>query len=412
MNGCPVQINIPGFIRHVAAGDFAAAVRALKEQTKLPAICGRVCPQEVQCEAQCILGKKGEPVAIGRLERFVADWEAAQGGIAIAAKAPATGKSIAVIGSGPAGLTAAGDLALQGHRVVIFEALHTPGGVLVYGIPQFRLPKEVVKREVEALQQLGVEIRVNQPIGTAITVPDLISHGFDAIFIGTGAGLPKFMGIPGENLKGVYSANEFLTRVNLMKAWRDDYDTPILPSKATAVIGGGNVAMDAARTAQRLGAEQVFIVYRRTKAEMPARHEEVEHAVEEGIIIKELLNPVAIEANADGQVQGLKCHCQKLTDPDESGRRKPVGIPDAFETLPVDCVIVAIGQNANPLLGRNWPELTMDKHGHIQVDTNGMTSVPGVFAGGDIVTGAATVIEAMGAGKIAARAIGEYLQGK
>lgn len=413
VKGCPVEIDIPGFIGHIQEGQFLKAVHKLKETNNLPAICGRVCPQETQCEEQCILGKKGEPIAIGRLERFVADIEVSLGKVRVPPIPPWSGKRVAVVGAGPAGLTAGADLALAGHKVVIFEALHAPGGVLVYGIPEFRLPKDIVQRECEYLEELGVEFRMNMPIGNAASVPQLLKEGFDAVFIGTGAGLPWFLGIPGENLKGVYSSNEFLTRVNLMKAYKfPEYDTPVLCGNNVAVIGGGNVAMDSARSALRLGADNVYIVYRRTRKEMPARDEEIEHALEEGVVFKELTNPMRVLGDDQGWINGLECVLMELGEPDDSGRRRPVPIKGSEHVIKVDEFIVAIGQGPNPILTRDWSELELDKRGNIPVDETQMTNIPGVFAGGDIVTGAATVIEAMGAGKKAARSIDEYLKGK
>jgi len=412
VHGCPVEVNIPAFIAEVVAGNLPAAASVIRRTNNLPAVCGRVCPQESQCEFKCILGVKGKPVAIGRLERFVADTEAAHGGLAAPALPAPSGKRVAIIGAGPAGLTAAADLSIMGHRVVIFEALHASGGVLAYGIPEFRLPKEIVRRESEFLEKLGVEFRFNTPVGPAIPGPRLLEEGFDAVFIGTGAGLPNFLGIPGENLKGVYSSNEFLTRVNLMKAYRfPEYGTPVLRGKNVAVVGGGNVAMDSARCALRLGAEKVNIVYRRTRAEMPARLEELEHAVEEGIVIQELVNPIRVVDNGEGWVGGIECIRQELGEPDASGRRKPVAIKGSEMVIPADQFVVAVGQGANPLLTRTWPGLATDRHGHIKVDSHSLaTVVPGVFAGGDIVTGAATVILAMGAGKTAARSIDFFLK--
>jgi glutamate synthase (NADPH/NADH) small chain len=409
--GCPVNIDIPAFIKNIAEGRFAASVRKLRETNNLPAICGRVCPQETQCEQLCILGKKSEPIAIGRLERFAADWEAAQGKAAVPELAEATGRRAAVVGAGPAGLTAAADLALRGHKVTVFEALHSPGGVLVYGIPEFRLPKAIVHRECQFLEELGVEFKCSMPIGGGLSVPLLLREGFDVAFIAVGAGLPYFMGIPGENLKGVYSSNEFLTRVNLMKAYRfPEYETPVLVGRNVAVVGGGNVAMDAARSALRLGAENVYIVYRRTRKEMPAREEEVHHAVDEGVELRELTNPVQVLGDAEGWVCGLECSLMELGEPDASGRRRPIPIPDSLHVLEIDQMIMAIGNGPNPMLTRSWPELKLDKRGNIAVDENLMTNIPGVFAGGDIVTGAATVIEAMGAGKKAAKAMDAWLK--
>jgi glutamate synthase (NADPH/NADH) small chain len=410
VSGCPVQIDIPAFIREIRDGHFLAAAHKLKETNSLPAICGRVCPQETQCEVKCVLEKKGNPVAIGRLERFAADMEASLGEVRVPPRGEETGKTVAVIGAGPAGLTCAAELSLRGHRVVVFEALHAPGGVLSYGIPEFRLPKEIVRREAEFVEKLGVEFRMNQPIGQGLTVPMLLEEGFDAVFVGTGAGLPWFLGLAGENLKGVYSSNEFLTRVNLMKAYRfPEYETPVKVGRRVAVIGGGNVAMDAARSALRLGADTVYIVYRRTRKEMPARDEEIAHALEEGIVLKELTNPTRILGDDEGWVTGMECLVMELGAPDDSGRRRPVPVEGSEHILDVDQVIVAIGQGPNPILTRNWDELETNKWGNIPVDEGMMTNVPGVFAGGDIVTGAATVIEAMGAGKDAARAIHEYV---
>jgi len=412
VSGCPVNIDIPAFVKLIQEGHFLAAARKIKEQNNLPAICGRVCPQEMQCEAKCVLARKGEPVAIGRLERFVADTEAKLGSVRVPQTAKRTGKRVAIVGAGPAGLTAAADLALAGHDVTVFEALHKPGGVLVYGIPEFRLPKDIVRRECEHLERLGVEFRVNMPVGPSVTVPQMLSGGFDAAFIGTGAGLPWFLGIPGENLKGVYSSNEFLTRVNLMKAYRfPEYETPVLRGRNVAVVGGGNVAMDSARSALRLSADNVWIVYRRTRKEMPARDEEIEHALEEGVVFKELANPVRVLGDEEGWVRGLECIVMELGEPDDSGRRRPVAVEGSNHVIDVDQFIVAIGNGPNPMLTRNWPDLKLDRRGNIGVDEIQMTNVPGVFAGGDIVTGAATVIEAMGAGKRAAKAIDSYLKG-
>ncbi len=410
VSGCPVNIDIPGFIRELRDGHFVAAAQKIKETNSLPAICGRVCPQETQCEEKCVLGKKRGAIAIGRLERFVADHEAALGDVDIPLLPASTGRRVAVVGGGPAGLTAAADLALSGHQVSIFEALHAPGGVLVYGIPEFRLPKAIVQRECDFLEHLGVEFHMNTPVGASVTVPELLETGYDAVFIGTGAGLPWFLNIPGENLKGVYSSNEFLTRINLMKAYKfPEYDTPVIRGKNVAVVGGGNVAMDCARSALRLGAENVYIVYRRTRREMPARVEEVEHALEEGVAFRELTNPVRVVGDDNGWVRGLECLQMKLGEPDDSGRRRPLPVEGSEFILDVDQFIVAIGQGPNPMLTRNWPELEVNKWGNINVDDNQMTNIAGVFAGGDIVTGAATVIEAMGAGKIAAQAIDKYL---
>ncbi len=409
--GCPVEIDIPSFIELIEKGDPLAAAAKLKEKNNLPAICGRVCPQETQCEAVCTLGKKGEPVAIGRLERFAADYEAAHGEIVLPPKDAPTGKRVAVIGAGPGGLTCAGDLARMGHEVTIFEALNAPGGVLTYGIPEFRLPKAIVMREVEYVRRLGVEIRLDQVIGCSYTLQELFADGYDAAFIAIGAGLPMFMDIPGENLNGVYSANEYLTRSNLMKAYLfPDYDTPIKRGKRVAVIGGGNVALDSARTALRLGAEEVTIVYRRSRQEMPARAEEIAHAAEEGVAFKFLTLPVRILG--DEWVRGMECLQMELGEPDESGRRRPIPIKGSEFELQVDLVVMAIGTRANPLLTSTLPEVKLNKWGYIEADPEtGQTSVPNIFAGGDIVTGSATVIEAMGAGKRAARAIHSLLTG-
>ncbi len=412
VKGCPVNVGIPEFIKLIAEGDFVAAARKIKENNNLPAVCGRVCPQESQCEAKCILGIKGEPVAIGRLERFAADMEAKQGAVAEVEKVEPSGFKVAVVGAGPAGLAASADLARMGHDVTIFEALHTAGGVLAYGIPEFRLPKDIVRRECGFLEKLGVKFKFDMPIGATIGVPGLLESGFDAVFIGSGAGLPYFMEIPGENLNGVYSSNEFLTRINLMKAYHEDYDTPVLRSKNVAVIGGGNVAMDSARSALRLGADNVYILYRRGRSEMPARLEEVEHALEEGVTLKELTAPLEILGTDNGWVKGIRCQVMQLGEEDASGRRRPVPVEGEEYTVDVEEVIVAIGQGPNPILTRKWPELELNKRGNIKVDDKLMTSVPGVFSGGDIVTGAATVILAMGAGKEAAANIDEYLKNK
>ncbi|GAV25656.1 glutamate synthase (NADPH), homotetrameric [Carboxydothermus islandicus] len=413
MQGCPVEIDIPGFIRFIKAGDIDSAINKIKEKNALPAVCGRVCPQETQCEGQCVLGKKGEPVAIGRLERFAADYELAKGTQNVTV-APPTGKRVAVIGSGPAGLTCAADLAKLGHKVTIFEALHVPGGVLMYGIPEFRLPKRIVQQEIDNLKKLGVEIKTNIVIGKCLTVDELLEEeGYDAVFVGTGAGLPNFMGIPGENLNGVYSANEFLTRTNLMKAYLfPEYDTPIKVGEKVAVLGAGNVAMDAARTALRLGAKEVYIVYRRSRNEMPARLEEIHHAEEEGIKFMLLTNPTRIIGDENGWVKAMECLKYELGEPDESGRRSPVPIPGSEFIIEVDTVVVAIGQSPNPLVPRTTKGLEVGRKGNIIADENGKTTREGVWAGGDIVTGAATVIKAMGAGKKAARAIHEYLMSK
>ncbi|WP_371365580.1 Glutamate synthase [NADPH] small chain [Sporomusa rhizae] len=410
---CPVSINIPGFISHVKKGEIAEAAKVIAEASALPAVCGRVCPQESQCEGKCILGIKGEAVAIGKLERFVADW-ARENNVDTAQVEPKNGKKVAVIGSGPAGLTCAGDLARKGYEVTIFEALHEPGGVLVYGIPEFRLPKEtVVKSEIENLKKMGVAIETNVVIGKTVTIDQLLDEeGFEAVFIGSGAGLPKFMGIPGENANGVFSANEFLTRNNLMKAFKEDYSTPIKAGKKVAVVGGGNVAMDAARTAARLGAE-THIVYRRSESELPARVEEVHHAKEEGIIFDVLTNPTQVIIDDKGWVSGLRCIKMELGEPDASGRRKPVEVPNSEFVMDVDTVIMSLGTSPNPLISSTTVGLETNKWQCIVADEEtGLTSRERVFAGGDAVTGAATVILAMGAGKKAAKAIDEMLMGK
>jgi len=411
VTGCPVEIDIPDFIALIAQRKFVEAARKMKEKNALPAICGRVCPQEVQCESKCTLGKKFEPVAIGRLERFIADWEREKGMVQIPPRPAPQGKKVAVIGSGPAGLTVAADLAKAGFGVTIFEALHKAGGVLVYGIPEFRLPKAIVQAEVDYVKSLGVEIRLNSVIGNLFTIPELLSSGYDAVFIGIGAGGPMFMNIPGENLSGVYSANEFLTRSNLMKAYLfPEYDTPIKRSRNVAVVGGGNVAMDAARTAIRLGAENVYLVYRRSREEMPARAEEVHHAEEEGIIFKFLTNPTRIIGDENGKVKAMECLRMELGEPDASGRKRPIPIKGSEFIMEVDAVIMALGTNANPLLPSTTPGLALNKWGYIIADEEtGATSLKGVYAGGDIVTGAATVILAMGAGRKAARAMEKYL---
>jgi glutamate synthase (NADPH/NADH) small chain len=407
-----VEVDIPAFVNRIKASDFNGALAKIKEKNSLPAICGRVCPQETQCEIQCVLGKKSEPIAIGALERFVADQAAGS-----EPELPKINKcefKAAIIGAGPAGLTAAADLALQGFEVTIFESLHAPGGVLQYGIPEFRLPKKIVAGEVDYIQKLGVKLNTSVLVGRTVTIQELLESGFDAIFIGTGAGLPYFLDVPGENLNGVYSANEFLTRSNLMKAYRfPDYDTPIRVGSRVAVVGAGNVAMDAARTSLRLGAKEVYIVYRRSAAEMPARHEEIENAKEEGIIFKLLTNPTRIIGNDKGEVAAIECVQMELGEPDASGRRRPVTIPGSEFQFPVDNVVVAIGQGPNPILLRSTKGLNLNKHGYIQADPETMaTNIPGVYAGGDIVTGAATVIAAMGAGKIAARQMVEYCKRK
>ena len=410
--GCPVGIHIPDFIAKVAEGDFEGAYQIITQQSSLPAVCGRVCPQETQCEQKCVRGIKGEPVGIGRLERFVADWH--NKNVCEAPRKPApNGHKVAVIGSGPSGLTCAGDLAKKGYAVTVFEALHTAGGVLVYGIPEFRLPKDIVQKEIDGLKALGVDVQTNMVIGRVLSIDELLEQGYEAVFIGSGAGLPRFMNIPGENLKGVYSANEFLTRVNLMKAYQPGSDTPIEHAKRVAVVGGGNVAMDAARCAKRLGAEEVFIVYRRSEKELPARAEEVEHAKEEGIVFHLLNNPTQILGDENGCVKGMECIRMELGEPDASGRRRPVEVPGSEFTLDVDCVIMAIGTSPNPLIKSTTQGLETQKWGGIIVnEETGLTSREGVYAGGDAVTGAATVILAMGAGKTAATAIDQYIQSK
>lgn len=421
VSGCPVNIHIPEFIAKVKDGDFEGAYQIIHKTSSLPAVCGRVCPQETQCEAKCVRGIKGEPVGIGRLERFVADWHNAHSD-AVPEVAPSNGHRVAVVGSGPSGLTCAGDLAKKGYKVTVFEALHTAGGVLVYGIPEFRLPKSIVRKEVDNLVAMGVDVETNVVIGKTLTVDELFEQGFEAVFIGSGAGLPNFMGIPGESYKGVYSANEFLTRSNLMKAYREDPDTPIMKGGKVAVVGGGNVAMDAARTALRLGADKVYIVYRRSMEELPARREEVEHAEEEGIEFLLLNNPVEILGyeNPDdrrdprnGFVTGMKCIKMQLGEPDERGRRRPIPIEGSEFVLDVDTVVISIGTSPNPLIKSTTAGLEVNKRGGIIVEEDtGATTKEGVYAGGDAVTGAATVISAMGAGKTAAKAIDEYLSNK
>ncbi len=411
VGGCPVAIDIPDFISKIKGHDFEGAYQIISQSSSLPAVCGRVCPQETQCESKCVRGIKGEPVAIGRLERFVADWHNSHS--TLSTEKPAqNGHKCAIIGAGPSGLTCAGDLAKMGYDVTIYEALHLAGGVLVYGIPEFRLPKAIVQKEIDNLKALGVKVETNVVIGRTIEVDELFADGFDAVFIGSGAGLPRFMNIPGENFKGVYSANEFLTRVNLMKAYRDGSDTPIKNSRSVAVVGGGNVAMDAARCAKRLGAENVYIVYRRGEAEMPARNEEIHHAKEEGIIFRTLTNPTEILGDEHKQVTGMKCVEMELGEPDASGRRSPVEKANSEFILDVDCVIMAIGTSPNPLIRNTTDGLETNKHGCFIADEYGQTSREGVFAGGDAVTGAATVILAMGAGKKAAKAMDEYIRSK
>ena len=408
MTGCPVMVHIPEFIQEVARGDFEAAYQIIAATSALPAVCGRVCPQESQCEKYCVRGKKGDPVGIGRLERFVADWHN-QHASAAAEKPASNGHRVAVVGSGPAGLTCAGDLARKGYEVTVFEALHLAGGVLVYGIPEFRLPKSIVQKEVDGLKALGVTIATDTVVGRTISVDELMEEqGFEAVFIGSGAGLPMFMDIPGVNYRGVYSANEFLTRINLMKAYLPGSDTPIQRPKKVAVVGGGNVAMDAARCAKRLGAE-VYIVYRRGMEELPARKEEVEHAEEEGIIFKTLCNPVEIFADENDDVNKIRCIRMELGEPDASGRRRPIEVPGSEFDLDVDCVIMSLGTSPNPLIKSTTKGLEINRKGGIVVNEDGLTSREKVYAGGDAVTGAATVILAMGAGKTAAKAIDEQL---
>jgi len=412
VEGCPVGIDIPRFIDHVKNRRFAEAIATIKEANALPAVCGRVCPQESQCQGVCTLGKRFEPVAIGRLERFCADWAAKNGLDADESIPAATGKKVAVIGSGPAGLTAAGELRKMGHAVTVFELLHAPGGVLMYGIPEFRLPKEIVKREIASLERMGVEILVNRVVGRIVTIDQLLEEGYDAVFIGTGAGLPRFLGVPGENLNGVYSANEFLTRANLMRAYLfPEYDTPIKVGRRVVTVGGGNVAMDASRTALRLGAEESIIVYRRGEEELPARAEEVHHAKQEGIRFHLLANPVEFIGES-GMLKAVRCIKMELGEPGEDGRRRPVPIPGSEFEIEAETAVIAIGNRPHPLIPQTTGDLEVNRWGNIVADpATGRTSKPGVFAGGDIVTGAATVIEAMGAGKRAAAAIDSYLRG-
>ena len=414
VNGCPVNVRIPEFIAKVAEGEFEEAYKIITSTNSLPAVCGRVCPQEHQCEGKCVRGIKGESVGIGRLERFVADWHAAHADPNAKVEKPVSnGHRVAVVGSGPAGLTCAGDLARMGYEVTVYELFHKAGGVLVYGIPEFRLPKAIVAREVAALEEMGVKIVTDAVIGRAISIDELLTEeGFEAVFLGSGAGLPRFLGIPGENLLGVYSANEFLTRINLMKAYREDYDTPIKHHKCVAVVGAGNVAMDAARCAKRLGAEHVYIVYRRGMEEVPARKEEVHHAMEEEVEFKLLTTPVRVIGDEKGYVTGIECIKMELGEPDEKGRRRPMPVEGSNFVLEVDCMIDALGTSPNPLLRMTTPGLEADKHGCLIADEKGKTTHEGVFAGGDAVTGAATVILAMGAGKTAATAIDEYIKNK
>ena len=411
MPGCPVDIDIPGFIAGIKEGDFTGAIAKLKEKNVLPAVCGRVCPQELQCEKTCVLAKKGEPVAIGRLERFSADWERAQGEVSIPKKGPPTGKKVASVGSGPSGLTVAGDLILKGHDVTVFEAFQVPGGVLVYGIPEFRLPKAIVAAEVDYMKRLGVRFECNKVVGATVTIDELFEEGFDAIYIGVGAGLPIFMHIPGENLIGVYSANEYLTRSNLMKAYLfPEFDTPIIKGNDVVVFGAGNVAMDAARTALRLGANKVRIIYRRSREEMPARIEEIHHAEEEGVEFTLLAAPLNFMGNEDGRLTGVRCQRMELGEPDESGRRRPVPIEGSEFEASCDTAVIAIGAGPNPLLTSATPEITLNKRGYIVAEPEtGKTTKRGVWAGGDIVTGQATVILAMGAGRNVANSIHDYL---
>ena len=411
VEGCPVGVDIPGFIERVREGDFTGAIQTIWGRNSLPAVCGRVCPQELQCEGNCILGKKEAPVAIGNLERFAADYERANRKAATPAKAAPTGKKVAVVGSGPSGLTVAGDLILKGHQVTIFEAFHRPGGVLVYGIPEFRLPKEIVFSEVEGLEAQGVKVEVNTVVGRSLTIDELFEQGYDAVFLGVGAGLPVFLGIPGENYAGVFSANEYLTRTNLMKAYRfPEYDTPVIRGKNVVTIGGGNVAMDAARTALRLGAEKSYIVYRRSKTELPARAAEVHHAEEEGVVFQLLTNPTRLFGDDKGRVTGMEVLKMELGEPDDSGRRRPVAVKGSEFRIDCDLVIVAIGAGANPLLTQSTEGLSLNKRGYIIADqATGKTTLRAVWAGGDIVTGSATVILAMGAGRTAANSIHDYL---
>ncbi|WP_277668283.1 NADPH-dependent glutamate synthase [Caproiciproducens galactitolivorans] len=412
VSGCPVGVRIPEFIQRVAEGDMEGAYQIIKTTNSLPAVCGRVCPQESQCEQKCVRGIKGEPVGIGRLERYVADWHMKHGAPEEFDVKP-NGHKVAVIGAGPAGLTCAGDLAAMGYSVTVYEALHTAGGVLMYGIPQFRLPKEIVQKEIDALKEKGVKIKTDMVMGKVLSVDELFEMGFEAVFIGTGAGLPNFMNIPGEGLIGTYSANEFLTRVNLMKAYLDEYDTPIIRPKNVAVVGGGNVAMDAARTAKRLGAENVYIIYRRAEEQMPARKEEIHHAKEEGIIFKLLCNPIAIHGDNDGRVKAIECVEMELGEPDASGRRRPIAKEGSNFEIPVDSVVMAIGNSPNPLIRSTTEGLEANSHGCIVVDDTTMaTTREGVYAAGDAVSGAATVILAMGGGKEAARSIDKYIQSK
>ena len=412
VGGCPVEVPIPEFIKCIREKKYAEGIAVIKSKNALPAVCGRVCPQEEQCQVKCVVGKIGDPVSVGRLERYLADWEGDHG-FQIPPKAKPTGKKIAIVGAGPAGLTAAADLAKLGHGVVMFEALHLPGGVLVYGIPEFRLPKAIVRNEVNYIQKLGVDLRVGNMIGRVHTIPELMKNGIDAVFIGSGAGLPQFLGVPGENLGGIYSANEYLIRINLMKAFTfPEYDTPIRVGKHVVVIGGGNVAMDCARSSMRLGAD-VCLLYRRSREELPARQEEIENAEEEGLVCRFLAAPLRFIGDEKGWVKAIDCQCMELGPPDQSGRRRPIPIKGSEFTMETDTVIIAIGQTPNPIIQRTTEGLEVNpKRGTILIDENGKTSLEGVYAGGDVVTGAATVISAMGAGKTAAKAIHEYLMNK
>ena len=412
IEGCPVMVKIPEFIALIEEGEFEAAARKIKQTNVLPAICGRVCPQETQCEKFCITGKKGEPVAIGRLERFCADYERTTGTTVVPESLPPTGKKVAVVGSGPAGLTVAFDCAKLGHKVTIFEAFHKPGGVLMYGIPEFRLPKSIVETEIGALTDMGVELQLNSVVGTTFSIEELFEQGYEAIFLGVGAGLPNFLNIPGEHLSGIYSASEYLTRSNLMKAYLwPEFDTPIVKGKQVAVIGGGNVAMDSVRIAQRLGAQEAMIVYRRAREQMPARLEEIHHAEQEGIKLHLLTNPLRFIGDENGFVKSMECMRMELGEPDAGGRQRPIPIEGSEFTMEVDLVIIAVGSGANPLLTSTMSDLKLNKWGNIMADEDGRTNLPGVFAGGDIVSGSATVIKAMGAGRKAASAINEYLAG-
>lgn len=412
VTGCPVEVSIPEFIKCLRERKYGEAIAKIKEKNALPAVCGRVCPQEEQCQVNCVVGRIGEPVSIGRLERYLADWER-EHGFQMPGKPKPTGKKVAVVGAGPAGLTAAADLVKLGHEVVMFEALHLPGGVLVYGIPEFRLPKTIVRNEVNYIEKLGVDLRVGNLIGRIHTIPELMKSGYDAVFIGSGAGLPQFLGIPGENLGGIYSANEFLIRVNLMKAFKfPEYDTPLRLGKHVVVIGGGNVAMDCARSSMRLGAD-VCLLYRRSREELPARHEEIENAEEEGLVCRFLASPLRFIGDEKGWVKAMECQAMELGQPDASGRRRPIPIKGSEFTMDTDTVIIAIGQTPNPIIQRTTEGLVANpRHGTIIVDENGKTSLEGVYAGGDVATGAATVISAMGMGKNAAKAIHEYLMNK